>query len=78
AETWADKGVIVLIDGNSDGVDQIMTALAGVDNIGAIHLVSHGDEGVFWLGTTQIDSASVSGALASSLASIGAKLSADG
>ncbi len=78
AETWAGKGVIVLIDGNSDGVDQIMTALAGVDNIGAIHLVSHGDEGVFWLGTTQIDSASVSGALASSLASIGAKLSADG
>ncbi len=78
AETWAGKGVIVLIDGNSDGIDQIMTALAGVDNIGAIHLVSHGDEGVFWLGTTQIDSASVSGALASSLASIGAKLTADG
>jgi len=78
AETWAGKGVIVLIDGNRDGIDQIMTALAGANNIGAIHLVSHGDEGVFWLGTTQIDSASVSGALASSLASIGAKLSADG
>lgn len=78
AEAWAGKGVIVFIDGNSDGVGQIMTALAGADNIGAIHLVSHGDEGVFWLGTTQIDSASVSGALASALASIGAKLSADG
>ncbi len=78
AETWAGKGIIIFIDGNSDGVDQIMTALAGADNIGAIHLVSHGDEGVLWLGTTRIDNASVSGALASSLASIGAKLSADG
>lgn len=55
-----------------------MTALAGADDIGAIHIVSHGDDGVFWLGTTQVDTASVSGALASSLASIGAKLSADG
>jgi CshA-type fibril repeat protein len=78
ADIWAGKGVIVFVDGNSDGVDQIMSALAGVRDIGAIHLVSHGDEGIFWLGTTQIDSMSVSGALASSLASIGAKLSADG
>ena len=29
AETWAGKGIIVFIDGNSDGVDQIMTALGG-------------------------------------------------
>ncbi len=78
AETWAGKGVLVLIDGGRDGIDQIMTALAGVNNIGAIHLVSHGDEGVFWLGTTQVDSATVTGALSASLASIGAKLSVDG
>ncbi|GAA0477594.1 hypothetical protein GCM10009096_19360 [Parasphingorhabdus litoris] len=78
ADTWAGKGTIVFIDGNSDGLDQMMTALAGASEIGAIHIVSHGDEGVFWLGTTRIDSASVTGALASSLASIGAKLSADG
>ncbi len=78
AETWAGKGIIVFIDGDRDGIDQIMTALAGASDIGAIHIVSHGDEGVFWLGTTQIDSAAVSGTLASSLASIGAKLSADG
>ncbi|MEP3225399.1 MAG: Ig-like domain-containing protein [Parasphingorhabdus sp.] len=78
ADTWAGKGIIVLIDGNSDGIDQIMAALAGADNIGAIHLVSHGDNGVFWLGTTRIDSASVSGALAASLASIGAKLAPNG
>ncbi|WP_108811397.1 Ig-like domain-containing protein [Sphingorhabdus sp. Alg231-15] len=78
AETWAGKGIIVFIDGDRDGIDQIMTALAGASDIGAIHIVSHGDEGVFWLGTTQIDSAAVSGALASSLASIGAKLSVDG
>ncbi|MEP6340822.1 Ig-like domain-containing protein, partial [Parasphingorhabdus sp.] len=78
AETWASKGIVVLIDGNRDGIDQIMTALAGANDIGAIHIISHGDEGVFWLGTTQVDSASVSGALSSSLASIGAKLSTNG
>ena len=78
ADTWEGKGIVILIDASRDGIDQIRSALAGVSNIGAIHLVSHGDEGVFWLGTTQIDSASVSGALASSLAAIGAKLSTDG
>ncbi|MDA7787930.1 DUF4347 domain-containing protein, partial [Sphingomonadaceae bacterium] len=75
---WEGRGTIVLIDGDSDGIDQILTALAGASDIGAIHLVSHGDDGVFWLGDTRIDTASVNGELASAFASIGSKLSADG
>jgi large repetitive protein len=78
AAEWSGKGTIVLIDSQSDGIDQIRTALAGKSDIGAIHIVSHGDEGVFWLGTTRIDQAAVAGELASSFAAIGAKLSAGG
>ena len=78
ASEWVGRGTIVLIDRESDGIDQIRTALAGRSDIGAIHIVSHGAEGVFWLGTTRIDQAAVAGELASSFAAIGAKLSADG
>ncbi len=76
--TWQDRGTIVLIDGNSDGVDQVLAALAGKSDIGAIHIVSHGEDGMFWLGDTRIDNTSLTGELASAFASIGAKLSADG
>lgn len=75
---WTGKGEIVLIDASRDGIDQIRAALAGVQNVDAIHIVSHGDAGMFWLGTTRIDQAAVTGALASSFAAIGAKLSASG
>jgi large repetitive protein len=78
AAEWQGRGNIVLIDGARDGIDQIRTALTGVADIAAIHIVSHGDEGVFWLGSTRIDQAAVSGELASSLAAIGSRLSADG
>ena len=78
AAEWEGRGTIVYIDHQSDGIDQMLAALAGRSDIGAIHIVSHGDDGVFWLGTTRVDLASVTGELASSLASVGSKLSADG
>jgi large repetitive protein len=78
AAEWEGRGTIVLIDGSRDGIDQIRSALVGVDGIDAIHIVSHGGEGYFSLGTTRIDQTSVLGELASSLASIGARLNADG
>ena len=78
AAAWEGRGTIVFIDGSSDGIDQVLAALAGKSNIGAIHIVSHGDDGVFWLGDTRIDAASVNGELASAFASIGSKLSVDG
>jgi large repetitive protein len=78
AAEWDGRGTIVLIDGSRDGIDQIRSALIGVDGIDAIHIVSHGGEGYFSLGTTRIDQTAVLGELASSLASIGARLNANG
>jgi large repetitive protein len=77
-QEWNGKGTIVLIDQNSDGIDQIRSALAGQTNVTAIHIVSHGDDGVFWLGNTRVDQAAVAGDLASSFAAIGNKLTASG
>jgi large repetitive protein len=78
AQEWASRGTVVLIDGQADGIDQVRSALAGQSNIGAIHIVSHGTDGAFYLGTTRIDQAAVNGSLAGSFAAIGRSLSATG
>jgi large repetitive protein len=78
AAEWAGKGTVILIDGGRDGIDQIRAALAGQNDIDAIHIVSHGSDGAFFLGTTRIDEASVSTSLSSSFAAIGSKLSGNG
>ncbi|WP_428628510.1 Ig-like domain-containing protein [Sphingopyxis sp.] len=78
AREWAERGEVVLIDASRDGVDQIMTALAGRSDISAIHIVSHGTANSFTLGTTVIDRTAVTGELAGAFASIGSKLTADG
>ncbi len=75
---WQGKGTIILIDATRDGIDQIRTALIGQRDVTAIHIVSHGEEGAIYLGTTRIDQAAVSGVLASSFAAIGDKLTVDG
>jgi large repetitive protein len=77
-QEWQSKGTIVLIDGSADGVDQVRLALAGQSNIGAIHIVSHGAEGAFFLGTTRVDSEALNGSLAGTFAAIGRSLSANG
>ncbi len=78
ADEWAGRGTVVLIDAARDGIDQVRTALAGAGNIDAIHIVSHGGEGYFDLGTTRIDQSAVMGELASSWAAIGSRLNAGG
>ncbi|WP_279349256.1 Ig-like domain-containing protein [Erythrobacter litoralis] len=76
--TWEDRGTIVLIDAAQDGVDQVLAAMAGAEDVGAIHIVSHGERGVFWLGSTRVDSDALTGELASSFAWIGSKLTDGG
>jgi large repetitive protein len=76
--TWAGQGDIILIDSTRDGIDQMMTALAGRSHLDAIHIVSHGAEGSFRVGATQIDRAAVSGTLSSAFAAIGSKLTVSG
>jgi large repetitive protein len=77
-QEWQGKGTIVLIDGSADGIDQMRLALAGKSDIGAIHIVSHGVEGAFFLGTTRVDSETLNTSLASSFAAIGRSLSVNG
>ena len=43
---------VVLLDGELDGLEQVTEALAGYDNLDAVHLVSHGTAGQIRLGNT--------------------------
>jgi large repetitive protein len=78
ASEWTGRGTIVLIDGSRDGIEQMNAALAGASNVGAIHIVSHGADGMFWLGTTRVTADAVNGDLRASFAAIGSALGADG
>ncbi len=78
AAEWQGRGQILLINGGSDGVAQLRDALLGEAAFDAIHIVSHGADGVLFLGASRIDAAAVRGALASAFADIGAHLSPNG
>lgn len=78
ASEWADRGVVVIVDSQQDGMDQVLSALAGQTNIEAIHFVSHGASNTFMLGTTWFMTETVTGELFESLALIGSKMAADG
>jgi len=47
---------VVMLDPTRDGMDQIAQALAGRDDIEAVHIVSHGGEGYLVLGNTMLSS----------------------
>ncbi|GAB3673562.1 hypothetical protein GCM10028792_09330 [Salinisphaera aquimarina] len=66
---------VVLIDRDSDGVEQIQRTLDGRTNIGAIHIISHGGEGEVTLGTATLNAESIRGEYADELQDIGASLS---
>ena len=66
-----------LIDQNSDGIEQIVTLLAGRSGIDAIHIVSHGNSGALYLGSVALSSDTL-GAYARQLEVIGQSLTATG
>ncbi|MCM5680003.1 DUF4347 domain-containing protein [Schlegelella sp. S2-27] len=68
---------IVLLDSNRDGVQQIADALNGRTGIDAIHVVSHGDEGVLLLGNVPLHSGNLT-AYNDRLSAIGSALAPDG
>ena len=47
---------VILLDPEQDGVQQVSEALAGRTGITAIHIVSHGADGMIILGNTPLDS----------------------
>lgn len=54
-ESQATRAEVVVLDAQSDGLEQITRWLARYDDLQAIHLVSHGDDGSLLLGTTLVN-----------------------
>ena len=50
----------MLLDNQRDGIDQIGAILAGRTDIGAVHLISHGNNGAVQLGSGTLDLQSLS------------------
>ncbi|HSM42889.1 MAG TPA: DUF4347 domain-containing protein, partial [Afifellaceae bacterium] len=69
---------IVLLNSDSDGVEQIAAALEGRSDIDAIHILSHGSEGRLYLGNDVLEAGSMQGEHLDDLTAIGRSLSADG
>ncbi|MFC1820404.1 DUF4347 domain-containing protein [Thermodesulfobacteriota bacterium] len=47
---------ILILDPDTNGIEQISEALASFNNLSAIHIISHGSPGSLELGTTRLDS----------------------
>src|SRR3989339_2106913 len=67
----------LLIDSKRDGIEQLNAALAGMTNLSAIHIISHGAPGSLQLGSTQLDSGNLP-EYALSMERIGQSLAAEG
>ncbi|WP_277372960.1 Ig-like domain-containing protein [Pseudomonas sp. AA-38] len=68
---------VVVLDGNRDGLQQIADYLQGRQDIDAIHIFSHGEQGLLKLGSATLDNQNVA-SRSTELAAIGASLSSDG
>lgn len=70
---------IVEFDGSADGLAQIAEWAAGQQGLDAIHILSHGAQGLVKLGTTQLTEAALaSPTTQAQLAQLGAALAGDG
>ena len=69
--------VVRLEPGEDRGLAAVLDALAGLDDIASLHILSHGGEGSLTLGGQVLDGASLSAATAD-LKALGAKLSSGG
>ncbi len=68
---------IALITSDRDGMEQIAEALRGESNVDAIHIISHGRAGELFIGSSAVDTASLTAEYADELAIIRAALSED-
>ncbi|BFM07277.1 hypothetical protein R50071_24810 [Halioxenophilus aromaticivorans] len=50
---------VVVLDNNRDGLSQLTDTLANYQNLDAVHLISHGDDGQILLGNSYINEASL-------------------
>ena len=65
---------VVLLDPTRDGIKQILEHLENEWNVDAVHIVSHGAEGLIALGSATLNAESMRGPYAADLAEIGAHL----
>ncbi|MBL4731674.1 MAG: DUF4347 domain-containing protein, partial [Rhizobiaceae bacterium] len=66
---------IILLDAGRDGVEQIAEILADRSNLDAIHIISHGDQGILNLGTASLTLESMNNEYIDELLVIGKALS---
>ena len=52
---------VVILDADRDGVEQISELLAGQDDLDALHIISHGNDGQVRLGNTWLSGSSLDG-----------------
>ncbi len=69
---------VVLLDGDSDGLQQISRSLRGRMSVDAIHIVSHGEQGRLQLGNAAVSTGQLSTAYRRELSTIGASLAVGG
>ena len=65
----------VILNTDTDGVEQIANHLEGRSNIDGIHIIAHGRPGTLDLGTAKLTEASINGKHADEIATIRAALS---
>ncbi|MGR8920412.1 MAG: DUF4347 domain-containing protein, partial [Gammaproteobacteria bacterium] len=59
----ADREIkIFVLDARADGLEQVSAILEHYEQVGAVHLLSHGSSGNLRLGTTQLNAATLKGA----------------
>ncbi|WP_137938024.1 DUF4347 domain-containing protein, partial [Chitinivorax sp. B] len=73
----APEAEIVLLDHTQDGLGQMSAYLAGRQGFDAIHVISHGNSGTLYLGTTRLDNSTLNQHTAA-LTTIGQALTAQG
>ena len=69
---------IILLDPDEDGVEQIAAALSEREDIDAVHILSHGQQGSLQLGNAVLNASSMQGEHLDELTAIGASLNLDG
>ncbi|MBH03319.1 MAG: hypothetical protein CMP08_04230, partial [Xanthomonadales bacterium] len=77
-ESLDSRAEIVYLDGDRDGVTQMLEATAGRQDIQTIHILSHGEAGQLSLGSSRINTDSIRGEYADGLAELGSRLSNSG
>ncbi|MDA5565298.1 DUF4347 domain-containing protein, partial [Cobetia sp. MMG027] len=69
---------VVVLNGETDGVEQMARYLDGQQDISAVHILSHGEEGELSLGTATLDAESMADEYSDELAAIGSALTKEG